>query len=72
VREYVAVHGCVRVLTTAVVAVMVAVRDTSGPSASALLCKGSVGRYPSDMSSAISSLLGTVVGGLAANGRDWI
>jgi hypothetical protein len=34
VREYVVVHGCVRALTTAVVAVMVAVRDTSGPSAS--------------------------------------
>jgi len=34
VREYVAVYGCVRALTTAVVAVMVAVRDTSGPLAS--------------------------------------
>ena len=33
-REYVAVHGCVRALMTAVVAVMVAVRHTSGPSAS--------------------------------------
>ena len=33
-REYVAVHGCVRALTTAVVAVMVAVGDTSGLSAS--------------------------------------
>src|SRR5215470_2980446 len=35
VREYVAVHGCVRALTAAVVAVMVAVRGTSGPPASA-------------------------------------
>ena len=34
VREYLTVHGCVRVLRSAVVAVMVAVRDTSGPSAS--------------------------------------
>jgi hypothetical protein len=33
VREYVAVYGCVRALTTAVVAVTVAVRDSSGPSA---------------------------------------
>ena len=33
VREYVAVYGCVRTLTTAVVAVTVAVRDTSGPPA---------------------------------------
>jgi hypothetical protein len=33
-REYVAVHGCVGVLTTAVVAVMVAVRHTIGPPAS--------------------------------------
>jgi hypothetical protein len=30
-REYVAVHGCVRVLTAAVVAVMVAVGDASRP-----------------------------------------
>jgi hypothetical protein len=29
VREYVAVHGCARALTTAVVAVMVAVGDTA-------------------------------------------
>jgi len=33
VREYVAIHGCARALTTAVVAVMVAVSDRSGPSA---------------------------------------
>lgn len=42
VREYVAVHGCVRALTTAVVAVvavMVAVTDTSGPSASLMARK---------------------------------
>jgi len=32
VREYVAVYGCIRALTTAVVAVTVAVGDTSGPS----------------------------------------
>jgi len=31
VREYTAVYGCVRALTTAVVAVTVAVGDTSGP-----------------------------------------
>jgi hypothetical protein len=30
----VAAHGCIRALTTAVVAVMVAVRHTSGPPAS--------------------------------------
>ena len=34
VREYVTVYGCVRALTTAVVAVTVAVEDTSGASAS--------------------------------------
>jgi len=34
VREYVAVHGCLRALTAAVVAVTVAVRDTGRPSAS--------------------------------------
>jgi hypothetical protein len=33
-REYTAVHGCVRALMTAVVAVMVAVRHTSGSPAS--------------------------------------
>jgi hypothetical protein len=33
--EYVAVYGCLRALMTADVAVTVAVRDTSGPSASA-------------------------------------
>jgi hypothetical protein len=33
VREYVAVHGCLRALTTAVVAVTVAARDTGRPSA---------------------------------------
>jgi hypothetical protein len=33
VREYVAVYGCVRALTTAVVAVTVAVGDTGRPSA---------------------------------------
>jgi hypothetical protein len=32
-REYVTVHGCVRALMSAAVAVMVAVGDTSGPSA---------------------------------------
>jgi len=33
VREYVAVYGCLRALTAAVVAVTVAVRDTGRPSA---------------------------------------
>ena len=33
VREYLVVYGCVRVLMTAIVAVTVAVRDTSRPSA---------------------------------------
>ena len=32
-REYAAVHGCLMALTAAVVAVTVAVGDTSGPSA---------------------------------------
>lgn len=34
VREYAAVHGCPRVLTAAIVAVMVAVGDSSGRSLS--------------------------------------
>lgn len=34
VREYVAIYGCLRALTAAVVAVTVAVGDTGGPSAS--------------------------------------
>ena len=34
VRAYLVVYGCVRALTTAVVAVTVAVRETSRPSAS--------------------------------------
>lgn len=40
-------------------------------SAAAVLL-GSVGRYPSGMSSAISSLLGVIVGGLAAIGGAWL
>ena len=43
-----AVHGCVRALTTAVVAVMVAVRDTSGRSASGAGVESGLPTWPED------------------------
>src|SRR4029077_3099491 len=55
VREYTAVYGCVRVLTTAVVAVTVAVGDTSGPPASQAGSRIKAGRCSASLALPYSS-----------------
>jgi hypothetical protein len=58
VREYTAVYGCVRALTTAVVAVTVAVGDTSGPPASQAGSRIKAGRRSASLALPYSFLLG--------------